>query len=135
MVAGCETLSLDSGATKHGYIGDLARIAVIGLATNLMPELLEEVDSVGMSGRRAMKLGALCTSYTSSSIQVKPIYRIGNGSNSRLMESGWEAMRFSHVTWRPNGHVRVHMQIGRSSLRWFYRLRRPLGVRSWACHT
>ncbi len=53
------TLSLDSGGTKLGYIGDLARMAVMGPPTAEMRELLEEVDSVQMIARRSIKPGAL----------------------------------------------------------------------------
>jgi Xaa-Pro aminopeptidase len=52
-------LSLDSGGTKNGYIGDLARMAVLGAPSALMQELLEEVDSVQQAARGAVRAGAL----------------------------------------------------------------------------
>jgi Xaa-Pro aminopeptidase len=51
-------LSLDSGGTKKGYIGDLARMAVFGTPSDLMIELLEEVDCIQMAARRAATAGA-----------------------------------------------------------------------------
>ena len=52
------SMSLDSGANMKGYIGDLARMAVIGPPTTQMKELLEEIDSVQMSARKAVRAGA-----------------------------------------------------------------------------
>lgn len=52
-----QTLSLDSGATKQGYIGDLARMAVIGPPSQLMAELLDEVDAVQSAARSAVSAG------------------------------------------------------------------------------
>jgi len=51
-------LSLDSGGNKHGYIGDLARMAVMGKATPLMRDLLAEVNAVQMAARKAVRAGA-----------------------------------------------------------------------------
>jgi Xaa-Pro aminopeptidase len=52
-------ISLDSGGNKEGYIGDLARMAVMGRATPLMRDLLAEVDAVQMAARKAVRAGAL----------------------------------------------------------------------------
>ncbi len=52
-------ISLDSGGNKDGYIGDLARMAVMGRATPLMRDLLAEVDAVQMAARKAVRAGAL----------------------------------------------------------------------------
>jgi Xaa-Pro aminopeptidase len=54
-----DILSLDSGGNKHGYIGDLARMAVLGRATPLMRDLLAEVNAVQMAARKAVRAGAL----------------------------------------------------------------------------
>jgi Xaa-Pro aminopeptidase len=51
------SLSLDSGGTKNGYIGDLARMAVIGEPSALQRELLEEVDVVQQAARQAIQPG------------------------------------------------------------------------------
>lgn len=53
-----EGLSLDSGASLHGYIGDLARMAVLGEPSALQRELLEEVDAIQAAARAPVKAGA-----------------------------------------------------------------------------
>ncbi len=52
-------LSLDSGGNKRGYIGDLARMAVLGSPSAQMIELLKEVDAVQMAARRPVRAGVL----------------------------------------------------------------------------
>jgi Xaa-Pro aminopeptidase len=51
-------LSLDSGGNKNGYIGDLARVAVMGKPTQLMKDLLAEVQAIQGAARSAVKAGA-----------------------------------------------------------------------------
>lgn len=51
------TISLDSGGTCRGYMGDLARMAVMGEPSELMRELLAEVDAVQMAARRPIRAG------------------------------------------------------------------------------
>ena len=51
-------LSLDSGGNQHGYIGDLARMAVMGNPTSLMSDLLEEIKAVQAAARSAVRPGA-----------------------------------------------------------------------------
>jgi Xaa-Pro aminopeptidase len=53
------SLSLDSGGNKQGYIGDLARMAVMGRPTREQEELLQEIDRVQMAARQPVKAGAL----------------------------------------------------------------------------
>jgi Xaa-Pro aminopeptidase len=52
-----QPLSLDSGGTREGYIGDLARMAAAGPPSRLMVELLDEVNLVQMAARGAVKAG------------------------------------------------------------------------------
>jgi Xaa-Pro aminopeptidase len=54
-----EILSLDSGANRHGYIGDLCRMAVMGRATPAMREALAEVRAVQAAARGAVRAGAV----------------------------------------------------------------------------
>jgi Xaa-Pro aminopeptidase len=51
-------LSLDSGGTMGGYIGDVARMAVSGSPSPALEELLDEVDAVQMAARRVVTPGA-----------------------------------------------------------------------------
>ncbi len=52
-------LSLDSGGNKHGYIGDLARMAVMGKPTALMKDLLAEIMCVQEAARGQIRPGAM----------------------------------------------------------------------------
>ncbi|MBI3128915.1 MAG: aminopeptidase P family protein [Candidatus Tectomicrobia bacterium] len=51
-------LSLDSGGNLHGYLGDLARMAVMGEPTPLMEEVMGEVEAIQMAARSAVRPGA-----------------------------------------------------------------------------
>jgi Xaa-Pro aminopeptidase len=51
------TLSLDSGGTQRGYVGDLARMAVIGEPTSEMRQALAEVDAIQQAARSAVRSG------------------------------------------------------------------------------
>ena len=51
-------LSLDSGGNKNGYLGDLCRMAVQGKPTQLMKDLLAEVQAIQAAARGAVRPGA-----------------------------------------------------------------------------
>jgi Xaa-Pro aminopeptidase len=53
-----QSLSLDSGGTRNGYIGDLARMGVAGPPSPLMVELLEDVNHVQSAARSVIRAGA-----------------------------------------------------------------------------
>ncbi|MBV9561106.1 MAG: aminopeptidase P family protein [Bradyrhizobium sp.] len=53
-----DVLSLDSGGNYHGYIGDLARMAVLGEPDQELKDLLAEIESVQQAGFAAVKAGA-----------------------------------------------------------------------------
>jgi Xaa-Pro aminopeptidase len=52
-------LSLDSGGEKHGYIGDLCRMAVLGEPTSRMEDLLGQVRSIQAAARQPIRAGAI----------------------------------------------------------------------------
>jgi Xaa-Pro aminopeptidase len=52
-------LSLDSGGSKDGYIGDLARMAIWGPPSRIQRGLLEEVDQVQQAARDGIRAGML----------------------------------------------------------------------------
>ena len=54
-----EVLSLDSGGNYHGYIGDLARMAVVGKPDAELKELLAEIEAVQRAAFAAVRPGAL----------------------------------------------------------------------------
>jgi len=54
-----EVLSLDSGGNYHGYIGDLARMAVLGEPDSELKDLLAEIDAVQQAAFAAVKAGAM----------------------------------------------------------------------------
>jgi Xaa-Pro aminopeptidase len=52
-----DVLSLDSGGNYHGYIGDLARMAVLGEPDQELKDLLAEIESVQRAAFAAIKPG------------------------------------------------------------------------------
>jgi Xaa-Pro aminopeptidase len=54
-----DVLSLDSGGNYHGYIGDLARMAVLGEPDGELLDLLGEIEDVQRAAFRPIKAGAL----------------------------------------------------------------------------
>lgn len=52
-------LSLDSGGNYHGYIGDLARMAVLGEPDTELKDLLAEIDTVQQAAFAVIKPGAM----------------------------------------------------------------------------
>lgn len=53
-----QIMSLDSGGTYEGYIGDLCRMAIFGEPDAELVDLLDEVDRIQQAARRAAQLGA-----------------------------------------------------------------------------
>jgi len=53
-----DVLSLDSGGNYHGYIGDLARMAVLGEPDSELKDLLAEIEVVQQAAFAAVKAGA-----------------------------------------------------------------------------
>ena len=54
-----DVLSLDSGGNYHGYIGDLARMAVLGEPDSELNDRLDEIKSVQSAAFAAIRPGAL----------------------------------------------------------------------------
>jgi len=54
-----DVLSLDSGGNFHGYIGDLARMAVLGEPDGELKDLLQEIDTIQRAAFAAVRAGAL----------------------------------------------------------------------------
>ncbi len=54
-----EPLSLDSGGTYHGYIGDLCRMAVVGGPDAELEDLLAEVDAIQQAARKPVSAGVM----------------------------------------------------------------------------
>jgi Xaa-Pro aminopeptidase len=59
MIANREILSLDTGGRHHGYLADMARMAVLGEPTTLMKDLLDEILNIQSAARTAIQPGAL----------------------------------------------------------------------------
>jgi Xaa-Pro aminopeptidase len=57
-----DVLSLDSGGNYHGYIGDVARMAILGEPDNELTELLAEIEEVQQTAFRSIKAGAMGSS-------------------------------------------------------------------------
>ena len=54
-----EVLSLDSGGNYHGYIGDLARMAVLGAPDTELKDCLAEIEAVQRAAFAAVRPGAM----------------------------------------------------------------------------
>jgi Xaa-Pro aminopeptidase len=54
-----DVLSLDSGGNYHGYIGDLARMGIIGEPDAELVDLLAEVEAIEQASMRPIRAGAL----------------------------------------------------------------------------
>lgn len=52
-----DVLSLDSGGNNHGYIGDLARMAILGAPDAELEDLLGEIDAVQQACRSVVRAG------------------------------------------------------------------------------
>ena len=52
-------LSLDSGGNYHGYIGDLARMAVLGEPDSELMDLLAEIEIIQRAAFAAVRPGAM----------------------------------------------------------------------------
>ena len=54
-----DVLSLDSGGNYHGYIGDLARMAVLGEPDSELKDLLAEIETIQRAAFAAVRPGAM----------------------------------------------------------------------------
>jgi Xaa-Pro aminopeptidase len=54
-----EVLSLDSGGNYHGYIGDVARMGVVGEPDAELVDLLAEVETIEQASMQPIRAGAL----------------------------------------------------------------------------
>jgi Xaa-Pro aminopeptidase len=54
-----DVLSLDSGGNYHGYIGDVARMAILGEPDTELGELLAEIEQIQQAAFKSIKAGAM----------------------------------------------------------------------------
>ena len=54
-----DVLSVDSGANYHGYIGDLARMAILGEPDSELGDLLGEIETIQRAAFKPIKAGAM----------------------------------------------------------------------------
>jgi Xaa-Pro aminopeptidase len=54
-----DVLSLDSGGNYHGYIGDLARMAILGEPDAELEELLAEIEEIQRAAFKPIRAGAM----------------------------------------------------------------------------
>jgi Xaa-Pro aminopeptidase len=54
-----DVLSVDSGANYHGYIGDLARMAVLGEPDAELEDLLGEIETIQRAAFKPIRAGAM----------------------------------------------------------------------------
>jgi Xaa-Pro aminopeptidase len=53
-----DVLSLDSGGNYHGYIGDVARMGIVGEPDDELVELLAEVEAIEQASMKPIRAGA-----------------------------------------------------------------------------
>jgi Xaa-Pro aminopeptidase len=63
-------LCLDSGGNLGGYIGDLARMAVMGEPDNELKDLLAEIEAVQQAARQPIRAGATGQSIFDAALSV-----------------------------------------------------------------
>jgi Xaa-Pro aminopeptidase len=54
-----DVLSVDSGGNYHGYIGDLARMAILGEPDAELDDLLAEIESIQRAGMKPVRAGVM----------------------------------------------------------------------------
>jgi Xaa-Pro aminopeptidase len=54
-----DVLSVDSGGNYHGYIGDLARMAILGEPDAELEDLLDEIEAIQRAGMKPIRQGVL----------------------------------------------------------------------------
>jgi Xaa-Pro aminopeptidase len=54
-----DVLSVDSGGNFHGYIGDLARMAILGEPDNELVDLLGEIEAIQRASMKPVKAGVM----------------------------------------------------------------------------
>ena len=54
-----DVLSVDSGGNYHGYIGDLARMAILGEPDAELEDLLSEIESIQRAGMKPVRAGVM----------------------------------------------------------------------------
>jgi Xaa-Pro aminopeptidase len=54
-----DVLSLDSGGNYHGYIGDLARMAILGEPDSELVDLLAEIEAIQRASMKPVKAGVM----------------------------------------------------------------------------
>ena len=59
VIAAGDVINLDSGANMHGYIGDIARMGIVGTPDSELVDLLGLVDELQQAAFRAVRPGAM----------------------------------------------------------------------------
>src|SRR5262249_46240397 len=54
-----DVLSVDSGGNYRGYIGDVARMGILGEPDQELKDILAEIDAIQMATRKPIRAGAL----------------------------------------------------------------------------
>jgi Xaa-Pro aminopeptidase len=81
-----DVLSLDSGGNYHGYIGDLARMAVLGEPDREQKDLLAEIEAVQQAAFSAVKAGAPGAAIYATA--EKTLAKTGQRDNTEFLAHG-----------------------------------------------
>ena len=99
-----DVLSLDSGGNYHGYIGDLARMAVLGEPDAELKDLLAEIDAVQQAAFAVIKPGALGgVIYTAAERALK---QMSQRDNSEFLAHGMGLVSHEAPRLTASGPVR-----------------------------
>ncbi len=89
-----DVLSLDSGANYNGYIGDLARMGILGEPDAELEDLLGEIEEIQMASRKPIRAGVL-----GNEIFVAAETAIGRSTHANLLDFVAHGMGLvSHVS-------------------------------------
>jgi Xaa-Pro aminopeptidase len=97
---GGDVLSLDSGGNYHGYIGDLARMAILGEPDSELGELLAEIEAIQQAAFAPIKAGAMGSEIYAAAEPLVRRSRQGNHLHFLAHGMGLVSHEAPHLTQR-----------------------------------
>ena len=95
-----DVLSLDSGGNYHGYIGDLARMAILGEPDSELGELLAEIEAIQQAAFAPIKAGAMGSEIYAAAEPLVRRSRQGNHLHFLAHGMGLVSHEAPHLTQR-----------------------------------
>jgi Xaa-Pro aminopeptidase len=118
-----EVLSLDTAGYRHGYLADMARMAVLGQPTQLMQDLLDEIRFVQDQARVAVAPGRVAMRFTRR--VMRPLKNVSSGKVLALSRMAWALSVMKRLGYGTMTRLDMkgHMPNARSNQEWFYPLK------------